>query len=185
MAKGFQNSTIIGNLGAEPSERLRVVKTANGDQSVLTVGVAVTERQGQDPEWFNCTFWGGMAEALAQYAGKGSTIHVEARRRTTTKETDEGVKKFEEYVVSTMNILTFKGGSTGSQSEDEEYASPPSAAPRPGGKGRQTYQAPQPRQGFQRGKPQAQAPQSYRKAQAAPGYDADEALGFGPEEDFQ
>lgn len=193
MAKGFQKMTIIGNLGAEPSEKLKVIKTANGDQAVLTVGVAVTDRQN-NTEWFNCTFWGGLAEALAQYAGKGSTVHVEARRRTTKKETDEGTRFFEEYTVSEMSILTYKGSET--SAEEEEYAQPappPAPAPRQsynrgsgnsGSSGKTSYQAPQPRQGSRTPARTAAAPTTNRRASSNPGYDVNESLGFGPEEDF-
>lgn len=109
MGLGFHQTTIIGNLGDDPGNRLKYINTQDGEKAVITIGVAVTD-YNDNTEWYDCTFWGKRAETLLQFAAKGSRIFLQAQKRTRSYEAQDGTqRKATEWVVNEMNILTFAG----------------------------------------------------------------------------
>jgi single-strand DNA-binding protein len=76
---GYQNFTIVGNVGREPSLRY----TQSG-VAVCDFSVAVTRRFGgrdggerqEKTLWVRCTCWRQLGEIAAQYVKKGTQILV-------------------------------------------------------------------------------------------------------------
>lgn len=65
-----------GNLGKDAEMRY----TPSGTP-VTNTSLAVQQREGEDPIWFELSFWGKKAESAAQHLKKGNRIIVEGRFR--------------------------------------------------------------------------------------------------------
>ena len=80
MSRTVNRVILVGNTGSEPDVR----ETANGT-TVAHVSLAtnrVFRRNGETQErtdWHRLTFWGGAAETLEKYVGKGHRLYVEGR----------------------------------------------------------------------------------------------------------
>lgn len=74
---GWQQTSIIGNLGRDPE-----MKYTQAGKAVTSFSVAVTEKWTSNGEkrekttWFRCTAWGTQAEICNQYLAKGSPVHI-------------------------------------------------------------------------------------------------------------
>lgn len=69
--------TFIGNLTNDVT--LRTVKTAQGEQQVASFSVAANSGSGanKEVEYHNCSAWGKLGVACAQYLHKGSKVYIE------------------------------------------------------------------------------------------------------------
>lgn len=90
------NATLIGRLTRDPE--LRRVSTRSGEQSVLTLGIAVRRsgRQQEDApsaDFFDLTVWGLLAETCAAHLHKGRLVAVSARLEASSWETAGGAKR--------------------------------------------------------------------------------------------
>ena len=110
---------LIGNLGRDPEIRF----TKDG-KAIASFSLAVTERKGQDAEWFNIVAWEKLAEICGEYLKKGSQVYVEDRQKTESWDKD-GVKQYKQtIVIHNMTMLGQAGGSSQSSSagsDDSEF----------------------------------------------------------------
>jgi len=112
------------------------VRYIQSGTAVADVGIAVNEkRKDKSGEWVetvvyaDITFWGRMAEVLAEYCKKGDPILVEGRLQLDQWE-QEGQKRSKLKVIGErMQMLSSKGGGGGGGSQDQY--SEPIAKPRP------------------------------------------------------
>lgn len=95
MANGFNQVTLIGNLGRDPE--LRQTKAGN---PVTTIGLAVNDRAKDAngnwtdvTHWIDCVFFGKAAETIAQHCGKGSRLHVGGKLTTREFQDQSGAKR--------------------------------------------------------------------------------------------
>lgn len=99
---GVNKVILIGRLGRDPEVRF----TKDG-KAVADFSIAVTERKGQDAEWFNIVAWEKLAEICQEYLKKGSQVYVEGRQKTESWEKD-GEKKYKQTIV--IHNMTMLGG---------------------------------------------------------------------------
>lgn len=94
--KGFQQVTLIGNLGAKPELK----HLPDGTTTVCNVSLAVNENftakdgaKVERVEWFRLAFWNKAAEVLCQYAHKGDGLFVQGQLRSHTYTDENGIEK--------------------------------------------------------------------------------------------
>lgn len=103
MAGGYQQTVIVGNLGADPDIRI----TGSG-KTVANVNVAVNTGSGEyeHTEWFRCTAWEKTAEIIGEYTRKGSKVMFVGEMRTDSWEDQEtGEKKYRTNLVVRQVLL--------------------------------------------------------------------------------
>jgi single-strand DNA-binding protein len=98
------------------------LKFAPAGGAVLRMRIATTERwqdkggeRQERTEWHTVVFFGARAEGLCRHLGKGQTVYVEGRLKTTSYE-KEGVKHYSTDVVA--ETVQYLGGGAGGRSED-------------------------------------------------------------------
>lgn len=100
---------LIGHLGQDPATRYM----PNGD-AVTNISVATTEtwkdkqtgEKKEQTEWHRCTFYRKLAEVVAQYLKKGSSIYVEGKLQTRKYTDKDGVERYTtEIIADTMQML--------------------------------------------------------------------------------
>ena len=104
---GVNKIILIGRLGRDPE-----VKFTKDGKAIASFSLAVTERKGQDAEWFNIVAWEKLGEVCGEYLKKGSQVYVEGRQKTESWEKD-GEKKYKQTVV--IHNMTMLGQASGSQ----------------------------------------------------------------------
>ena len=111
---------LVGNLGRDCE-----TKHTKDGKAVCNFSLAVTERKGQETEWFNIVAWGKLAEICQKYLKKGSQIYIEGRQKTESWDKD-GEKKYKQtIVIHNMTMLgQAAGGSSSSGSQGESGGSP-------------------------------------------------------------
>ena len=118
----YQQTTIIGNLGADPEVRA----TANGT-SVANLNVAVTSYAGKDgqtgerkehTEWFRCVVWGAQADNAGRYLSKGSKVLLVGEMRTRKWSDQNGQDRYSTDLVA--NEMQFMGGQQGTGSATQQ-----------------------------------------------------------------
>ena len=84
-----QMHVISGFVGGKPETR--AVTTANGEQSVTTLNVAVNNPRKRDaePVWYRVTLWNGLGKTVAQYVEKGDYVVVTGERLTVSAWSDQ------------------------------------------------------------------------------------------------
>lgn len=88
---------LLGNLGADPETRYM----PNGD-AVTTIRLATTEtwkdrnsgEKRENTEWHRVVFFRKLAEIVAQYLKKGSSLYVEGRIRTRKWTDNDGQDRY-------------------------------------------------------------------------------------------
>lgn len=99
---------IVGNLGADPEVR----HLPSGD-AVANIRVATTDRykdkasgeQKEITEWHSISFFGRLAEVVAEYLKKGASVYVEGKLKTRKYEKD-GIERYSTGIVAdTMQML--------------------------------------------------------------------------------
>jgi single-strand DNA-binding protein len=87
--RGLNKCLFIGRLGADPELRY----TPAGIP-VATASLAVKSYPGAPgPDWIKLRFWRGAAETVAQYASKGSKLHIEGKLRVGHFTDQDGVPR--------------------------------------------------------------------------------------------
>jgi single-strand DNA-binding protein len=113
---------IVGNLGRDPETRYM----PNGE-AVTNIAVATTEtwkdknsgEKKEATEWHRITFYRKLAEVVAQYMKKGSSIYVEGRLQTRKWTDKDGVERYTtEIIADSMQML----GGGPKQSDDDTPA---------------------------------------------------------------
>lgn len=118
MSAGFNQITILGRLGNDPTTRDTRTET-----TVTHFDVAVDEsyknKAGEKIEkvtWFRCEAWNGRGKAIGQYMGKGNRILINGRMefrsydRVVEINGEQGTIKFPDpiLVVEDFKIIDWK-----------------------------------------------------------------------------
>ena len=119
MARGINKVILVGNLGNDPETR----SMPNGG-SVTNISIATSESwkdkntgdQQERTEWHKVVFFGKLAEIVAQYLKKGSSVYVEGSLRTNQWEKDGQKHYSTEVIASEMQMLGGRGDGEGGQS---------------------------------------------------------------------
>lgn len=125
MAGGFQQVTIVGNLGREPEMRY----IASG-KAVVDFSVAVSTGSGdyEHTEWFNCQAWEKAAEIINQYAEKGHKIMVSGTLKTSEYEKDGEKKRMTRLTVRDFTLLGGRNSNSSTDAPTDEQPSPQQSA---------------------------------------------------------
>ena len=119
---------LVGNLGADPEVRY----LPSGD-AVANIRLATTDRykdkasgeMKEATEWHRVAFFGRLAEIVAEYLKKGSSVYIEGRIRTRKYTDQAGVEKYAtEIVAEQMQMLGGRSGAGGGGG-DEGYSRAP------------------------------------------------------------
>ncbi len=110
---------LVGNLGADPEMRY-----LESGLKVATINIATSEsytnKRGErveQTEWHRVELWDRLAELCEQYLGKGRTVYIEGKIRTSTYQDKEGITRYDKRIRATN--MTFMGG----RNEDNTQAS--------------------------------------------------------------
>lgn len=124
---------VIGNVGQEP----KIFSFQNGKKKA-SFSVACSKRyrdangeQKEQTTWVNCAAFGGIANVVEEYVGKGSQVYVEGELSVNNFTDQQGNKKFvTEVRVTSLQLLGQRNSSsnankssgfaTGDGFEDEE-----------------------------------------------------------------
>lgn len=118
--RGVNKVILIGNLGGDPDVRYMT----NG-KAVANISMATSEswkdkdsgEQQERTEWHKVVFFGKLAEIVAEYLKKGSTIYVEGSLRTNKWQDKEGKDRYTtEIIASEMQMLGKKDGKPSAKS---------------------------------------------------------------------
>lgn len=116
---------IVGNLGKDPETRY----LPSGD-AVTNITVATTDKykdkttneMKEQTEWHRITFFGKLAEVVAQYQKKGSAIYVEGKLRTRKWTDNAGVEKYStDIIADSMQMLGGRMSDSGASSSSNSY----------------------------------------------------------------
>lgn len=101
---------IAGNIGKDA-----VTRTTQGGDKITGWSVAVEDGFGQNKRtmWFDCSWFGGRGEKLAQYLTKGSKITVSGDFSTREHEGKT-------YLQVRVNDVTLQGGKPEGQRDDRQ-----------------------------------------------------------------
>lgn len=94
---------IVGNMGADPE-----VRNGGSPEAVANISVATsyttkdrnTGENKESTEWHRITFFGRLADVVAQYLKKGSSVYVEGRLQTRKYTDKDGVEKYSTNIVA-------------------------------------------------------------------------------------
>ena len=135
----FQQTHIIGHLGADPEMRYTTSGVAVASFSVATKK-SWTGADGQRQEktvWFRCSSWNKQAEIITQYLHKGSKVHVIGELeepRVFTDRSGEARSSLEMRTI-TVTFLDSKGDAPGQPGAAQPQAQAQAAAPVTSGNG--------------------------------------------------
>jgi len=103
MARGYNQQTIVGNLGGDAE----LVHVGQNDTAKASFSIAATTGFGEheQTEWFNVVVWGKRAEGLAQHLTKGKKVMVVGETRTRSWEGDDGQTRYRTEV----HVTPYKG----------------------------------------------------------------------------
>lgn len=107
----MKNIVVAGNIGKDA-----VVRTTQGGDRITGWSVAVEDGFGQNKRtlWFDCSWFGGRGEKLAQYLTKGSKITVSGDFSTREHEGKT-------YLQVRVNDVTLQGGKPEGQRDDRQH----------------------------------------------------------------
>lgn len=126
MSAGFNQATLLGNVGREPEMRM----TAGGT-AVLKFSLATTERyldrnkeKKERTEWHNIVVWGKQAEALGKILNKGDRVFVVGKLSTESWEGKDGKKNYRVNIVAdTVSLCSERNGGGGGREEFGRHGS--------------------------------------------------------------
>ena len=99
---------LIGNLTRDPE-----VTETSGGVKICRFGIAVNRRSsgGEATDFYNCTAWRGLGEAVARYARKGNKVAVSGNIELRNYEDAQGVKRTGiDIIAQDVEFLTPKPG---------------------------------------------------------------------------
>ena len=99
---------LIGNLTRDPE-----VTETSGGVKICRFGLAVNRRSsgGEATDFYNCTAWRGLGEAVARYARKGNKVAVSGNIELRNYEDAQGVKRTGiDIIAQDVEFLTPKPG---------------------------------------------------------------------------
>jgi single-strand DNA-binding protein len=104
---------LVGNLGRDPE-----VRYLPSGEPVANVALATSskykDKTGQlveETEWHRVTFFGKLAEIVAEYLKKGRSIYIEGRLKTRKYTDKDGVEKYAtDIIANEMQMLGSREG---------------------------------------------------------------------------
>jgi len=129
---------IVGNLGRDPEVRYMPSGDAIANIAVATSYKSKDRNTGEQKElteWHRISFFGRLAEIVAQYLKKGSSVYVEGRLQTRKYTDKDGIERYATDVIAeNMQMLGGRqgmggdgggmGGGMGGGGMDDEYSAP-------------------------------------------------------------
>jgi single-strand DNA-binding protein len=129
---------IVGNLGRDPEVRYMPSGDAIANIAVATSYKSKDRNTGEQKElteWHRISFFGRLAEIVAQYLKKGSSIYVEGRLQTRKYTDKDGIERYATDVIAeNMQMLGGRqgmggdsggmGGGMGGGGMDDDYSAP-------------------------------------------------------------
>ena len=100
--KSVNKVTLMGNLGRDVELRYTAAGEAAANVAVATSSEWKDRESGekqQATEWHRCVAFGKLAELIAQYCHKGSSVYFEGKLRTRKWLDKEGVAQYTTEVV--------------------------------------------------------------------------------------
>lgn len=119
---------LVGNLGADPEVRY----LPSGD-AVANIRIATTDRYKDKAsgeykevtEWHRVNFFGRLAEIVAEFLKKGSSVYIEGRIRTRKWQDQGGQDRYStEIVADQMQMLGGRGEGGGEQAPRQQQDKP-------------------------------------------------------------
>lgn len=116
--------TIVGNLGRDPETRYM----PNGD-AVTNIAVATTEswkdknsgEKKELTEWHRVTFYRKLAEIVAQYLKKGSSVYLEGKLQTRKWVDKDGVERYTTEIIADSMQMLGSGPKTTDSDDPRNY----------------------------------------------------------------
>ena len=106
---------IVGNLGRDPEIRYMPSGDAIANIAVATSYKSKDKNTGEQKElteWHRISFFGRLAEIVAQYLKKGSSVYVEGRLQTRKYTDKDGIERYATDVIAeNMQMLGGRQGS--------------------------------------------------------------------------
>ena len=134
-SRGVNKVILIGNCGNDPETRYMPNGNAVTNLTLATSESWKDKETGnpvEETEWHRCTFYGKLAEIVAEYVKKGSKIYVEGKLKTRSWEQD-GIKRYAtDIIANNMQMLDGKGeqqSTISKQQEDALLVKSPTATP--------------------------------------------------------
>lgn len=129
---------IVGNLGRDPEVRYMPSGDAIANIAVATSYKSKDRNTGEQKElteWHRISFFGRLAEIVAQYLKKGSSVYVEGRLQTRKYTDKDGIERYATDVIAeNMQMLGGRqgmggdgggmGGGMGGVGMDDDYSAP-------------------------------------------------------------
>jgi single-strand DNA-binding protein len=124
---------IVGNLGRDPEVRYMPSGDAIANIAVATSYKSKDRNTGEQKElteWHRISFFGRLAEIVAQYLKKGSSVYVEGRLQTRKYTDKDGIERYATDVIAeNMQMLGGRqgmGGDSGGMGGgmDDDYSAP-------------------------------------------------------------
>ena len=124
----LNKAQIIGRLGRDPE-----LRHSTSGTPVCTLSIATdedyTNRDGQKverTEWHSVVVYQRLAEACANYLGKGSLVYVEGSLQTRKWQNQQGQDRYTtEIKAARVQFLDRKSDGQGQQQrQDDQYSSP-------------------------------------------------------------
>ena len=136
---------IVGNLGRDPEIRYMPSGDAIANIAVATSYKSKDRNTGEQKElteWHRISFFGRLAEIVAQYLKKGSSVYVEGRLQTRKYTDKDGIERYATDVIAeNMQMLGGRqgmggdgggmGGGMGGGGMDDDYSAPQQQRPAP------------------------------------------------------
>ena len=129
---------IVGNLGRDPEVRYMPSGDAIANIAVATSYKSKDRNTGEQKElteWHRISFFGRLAEIVAQYLKKGSSVYVEGRLQTRKYTDKDGIERYAtDIIAENMQMLGGRqgmggdgggmGGGMGGGGMDDDYSAP-------------------------------------------------------------
>ena len=129
---------IVGNLGRDPEVRYMPSGDAIANIAVATSYKSKDRNTGEQKElteWHRISFFGRLAEIVAQYLKKGSSVYVEGRLQTRKYTDKDGIERYAtDIVAENMQMLGGRqgmGGDSGMGGMDDGGGYEPQQQQRP------------------------------------------------------
>ena len=111
---------IVGNLGRDPEIRYMPSGDAIANIAVATSYKSKDRNSGEQKElteWHRISFFGRLAEIVAQYLKKGSSVYVEGRLQTRKYTDKDGIERYAtDIIAENMQMLGGRQGMGGGDS---------------------------------------------------------------------
>lgn len=126
MSASFQQVTILGHLGHDPS-----LNYTRENVPVVKFSVAVGEKRGEKEhtEWFNAVIFDKQAENAKKYLHKGDLVLITGKLETRSYEKEGVTRKVTDLKVQTIRYVKTRPQESPVPPADEYFPEPPDDLP--------------------------------------------------------